>query len=302
MKKLSVLSANDLVLLSEISEAGSLAEAARRVGGTRAALSLRVKTMEKKCGVQLFRRNTHAIVPTEIGAVLCSRGTVIRELTQEAAEGIQQRTGVLSGNVHVCIPTGYGTEIVKVWIFEFAKIHPDVTVRLTIENAVDDLVARNIDVSVRVATKPEEGVIATKIRNIKYGLYGARIIADAGVPGDPSELEKLPMLVSDFVGRRGRILAEREGERRLVDINPRLITSNFLLIRDAIYAGIGWGFLPDYLEGASDSEEPLINALSTWKFEPYGMSIYVVRLSERHQSPVVKAMADYIMHRAGQVL
>lgn len=302
MAKTDFLAANDLVLLSEVLNAGSLAEAARRLAVTRASLSLRVKNMEEKSGVQLFRRNTHSIIPTETGAALCAQGAAIRELVQEATEGIQQRAGVLSGSIHVCVPTGFGTEFVKFWLFDFARQHPDVTVRVTVENGVDDLVARNIDVSVRVATKPAEDVIATKIRSIKYGLYAASsIVAETGVPTDPSELEGLPLLVSDFVGRRGRILAARDGEKRLVDINPRLVTSNFLLIRDAIASGIGWGFLPDYLGRAFAEQASFINALADWSFEAYGASIYVVRLSERHQSPVAKAMADYIVFRASEM-
>ncbi len=297
MKPIPTLTANDLVLLSDVLDAGSFAAAARLSGVTRASLSLRVKSIEARSGVQVFRRSTHALVPTSAGRLLCERGSAIRELTLTAEAGVQQQTGQLSGGVHVCLPTGYGFAVVKSWLFEFSQRHPGVVLRVTMENGMDDLVGRNVDVSVRVATTPAEDVIATKILDVSYGLYASMATVQmTGVPQEPAAISALPMLVSDFVGRKGRILAIREGREQWVDVNPRIVTSNFTLIREAIEAGMGWGFLPDYMVAAEARH--LVSALDSWRFCAYGSSIFVVRLSERHQSPAAKALADFIVSRA----
>lgn len=298
MSKGHELTANDLVTIAEVIEAGSLAEAARRSGQTRASLSLRIKNLERRSGIQLFRRNTQAVVPTGAGMSLGERGRSIRQIMAGATEESADRTGDLKGQVHVCLPTGFGTQVAKSWIFDFSSLHPNVVVRLTMENGVDNLVERNIDVSLRVASSPAPDVIATRVMDIRYGLYGSRTaVANTGVPTLPADIERLPMLVSDFVGRRRQVLARNGQEEVTVGVNPRLITSNFLLIKDAILSGLGWGFLPEYLAGGRRSGQ-LVSALDQWQFDAYGSSLFVIRLAERHQSAVAKALATYLIERA----
>jgi len=299
MKKNEMFSADDLVTLSNILEAGTLAEAARRIGMSRATLSLRVKNMEKKIGVQLFRRNTHSLIPTTHGATLCEQGAMIKNVMSQATEAIYHDANVLSGSVHLCAPVGFGSEILKQWLFEFSELYPRVQLRITLENAVDDLVSRNIDVSVRVATHPADDVIAKRIRGPKYGLYGsARSTQKYGRTANLENISDLPLLVSEFVGRKGVVVARRGREKRIIDVNPRLVTSNFLLMRDAAAYGLGWAFLPDYLASTSGFDQVLINALPDWQFDAYGAHLYVVRLSERHQSPIAKTLADFICKKA----
>lgn len=299
MKKNELFTANDLIVLSDILEAGSFAEAARRMGISRATLSLRVKKMEQQIGVQLFRRNTHSLIPTEHGDKLCQQGGIIKHTMKKATETIHKDANVLSGSVHICAPVGFGTEILKYWIFEFADLYPRVKVRITMENGVDDLVSRNIDVSVRVATHPAEDVIAKQIGTLKYGLFGSvKSVEKYGNSPSFDNISELPLLVSDFVGRKGVVVARRGNEKKIVDINPRLVTSNFLLMREAAAHGIGWTFLPEYLATSSGFDRILMNALPEWQFDAYGEHLYVVRLSERHQSPVVKILVDFICRKA----
>lgn len=301
MTKATELTANDLVTLAEVIDAGSLAEAARRSGLTRASLSLRIKGIEERSGIQLFRRNTQAVVPTEAGTSLGERGRAIRQIMAEAVEENVSTSGPLRGQVHVCVPTGFGTEVAKNWIFDFCAKNPGVVAQITVENGVDNLVERNIDVSLRVATSPHPDVIATKVRGIRYGLYGsARSISESGIPQHPIDIERLPMLVSNFVGRRGQIHARSGCEEVVADVNPRLITSNFLLIKDAILAGLGWGFLPDYLAKREQPGDGLVRVLDKWIFDAYGSSMFVIRLAERHQSRAAKGLADFLISRASE--
>ncbi len=59
-----------LVLLVDILDAGNLSSAARKLKVSRANVSYHLQQLEKSVGVQLVRRTTRRIEPTEIGQTL----------------------------------------------------------------------------------------------------------------------------------------------------------------------------------------------------------------------------------------
>ncbi|WP_313697562.1 LysR family transcriptional regulator, partial [Achromobacter sp.] len=59
-----------LILLVEILDAGNLSEAARRLKMTRANVSYHLSQLERSVGMQLVRRTTRRVEPTEIGLKL----------------------------------------------------------------------------------------------------------------------------------------------------------------------------------------------------------------------------------------
>ena len=69
---------NSLSLLVEILEAGNLSEAARRLKMTRANVSYHLNQFERTLGLQLVRRTTRRVEPTEAGLRLVEHGRAIR--------------------------------------------------------------------------------------------------------------------------------------------------------------------------------------------------------------------------------
>lgn len=72
-----------------VTEQGSMAEAARRLGLTPAAVAQRIRALEKEIGAPLLQRSGRAVRPTEAGAAILARGRDIirdvRELRMAAA-------------------------------------------------------------------------------------------------------------------------------------------------------------------------------------------------------------------------
>ena len=72
-----------LETLVAIVELGSIAEASRRLGLTPAALSQRIKALEKDIGVPLLARSGRVVQATAAGAAILARS---RELIRDARE------------------------------------------------------------------------------------------------------------------------------------------------------------------------------------------------------------------------
>ena len=65
---------NALTLLVDILDAGNLSKAAQRLKMSRANVSYRLNQLERSIGLQLVRRTTRRIEPTEIGLRLYEHG------------------------------------------------------------------------------------------------------------------------------------------------------------------------------------------------------------------------------------
>ena len=74
---------NALKLFVEIVDAGNLSAAARRLQTTRSNVSHRLKAFERALGVQLLRRTTRRVEPTEVGTGIYEHGRSILRTGQQ---------------------------------------------------------------------------------------------------------------------------------------------------------------------------------------------------------------------------
>jgi len=110
--------------------------------------------------VQLIRRTTRRIEPTEIGLTLYRHGKHIRDELLAAEEAVATLARGLHGSVRVSVPTGFGQWVMTDWLIEFKQRFPDISLELLFENRVDDLLRDEVDVAIRVMTEPPEALVA----------------------------------------------------------------------------------------------------------------------------------------------
>lgn len=92
-----------LVLLAHIAEAGSLSEAARRLGLTQPALSKQLRRLEERLGVPVFRRSLRGMEVTEYGQALLPRARTIRAQALAAGDEVAQRRSRREGALTVAL-------------------------------------------------------------------------------------------------------------------------------------------------------------------------------------------------------
>lgn len=99
---------NALTLLVEIVDSGNLSQAARKLKMTRANVSYHLAQLEKSLGVQLVKRTTRRVEPTEVGLRLYEHGRNVRNELAAAQETITSLGQELRGRVGISVPSGYG--------------------------------------------------------------------------------------------------------------------------------------------------------------------------------------------------
>src|SRR5919198_837550 len=93
----------------EVVERRSFSQAAERLGVTQPAVSLQIRSLEKRLGTQLLDRSGRRVEPTEAGLKLYRSAQRLLQLEEEIlAELAEEATGELDGTFAIGSSTGPG--------------------------------------------------------------------------------------------------------------------------------------------------------------------------------------------------
>jgi len=151
-----------LAAFCAVVERRSFSQAADRLGVTQPAVSLQVRTLEKRLGTQLLDRSGRRVEPTEAGWRLY-RGAQ-RMLTLESqlvADVAATGEGDLAGDLLLGASTGPAAVAVPVALAEFQRQNPDVRVFLTVSDThsiVERVAARELELGIVGAARRHRGV------------------------------------------------------------------------------------------------------------------------------------------------
>jgi DNA-binding transcriptional LysR family regulator len=113
----------------------SFSEAARILGKTQAAVSLRIQALEQVLGVALFHRHGGGVTLTDAGRALHPYCRRIEALYQEATAAVTGTRTQLSGEVLVAASTIPGEILLPAVLPAFLTQYPGVQVRVRIEDS-----------------------------------------------------------------------------------------------------------------------------------------------------------------------
>lgn len=288
-----------LSVLVEIIDSGNLSQAARRLRMSRANVSYHLTQLEKSLGVQLLKRSTRHVEPTDLGWRLYEHGQNIRNEMLAARETVASLGQGLQGRVGISVPSGYGQLVMSAWLIEFKQLYPGIVLDVLFENRVDHL-RDEVDISIRVLHEPSPSVVAHSLGRVRYLVCAASAyVREHGLPRTVAELRQAPLITSGVVGRQLRLSAYRQGERQEVLLEPTLISEHFPFLRQGILAGLGVGLVPDYVLQDKIESEEVLTTLDEYQLSIFGTHMYLLYLPSRHQTRAVRTCIDFLMHKAG---
>ena len=287
-----------LTLLVEILDAGNLSEAARRLKMTRANVSYHLSQLERSVGMQLVRRTTRRVEPTEIGLKLYKHGRSIQDELAAARESIETLGKTPQGKVRLSVPSGYGQFVMTPWLLEFKKTYPDIVLDVLFENRADNL-RDEVDIAIRVMQEPPLSVIARSLGDVRYVACASKDYAEQhGLPQTLMELRASPLITAGVMGRQLRVAAYQGLERQEVTLEPTLSSEHFPFLREGILAGLGVGLVPDYVLQDKIASGEVLTTLHDYRLSIFGTHMYLLYLPNRHQTRAVRTCIDFLLAKA----
>jgi len=289
-----------LILLVEIFDAGNLSEAARRLKMTRANVSYHLNQLERAIGLQLVRRTTRRLEPTEVGLRLYQHGLSIRNALLAARESVATLGQALQGRVRLSVPSGYGQMVMSHWLIDFKRQYPGIVLDVMFENRVEDLMRDEVDIAIRVMSEPPQNLVARGLGDVRYVACASAAYAQAHpLPAQLEDLRTAPVITSGVVGRQLRLSAYLAGERHEVMLEPTLISENFLFLRQAVLAGLGLGIVPDYVVHDDLQRGDMVTLLDAWRLSIFGTQMFMLYMPNRHHTRAASTFIEFILERAG---
>src|SRR5438876_1044886 len=203
-----IVDLNSLSLLVEILDAGNLSAAARRLKMSRANVSYHLNQFERSIGLQLVRRTTRRVEPTEVGLRLYQHGRSIQNELLAARESVSTLGQTLQGRVRLSVPSGYGQMVMSEWLIAFKRQYPGIVLDVMFENRVEDLIRDEVDIAVRVMSEPPQNLVARDMGPVRYvACASPTYAASQALPTRLDELRTAPLITSGVVGRQLRVAA-----------------------------------------------------------------------------------------------
>lgn len=266
---------------------GSFTKAARAIGVSQSTLSIEVKALEQRYGVQLFRRSGRAIELTLLGAELMTCTNRVFAAQDEAVELLQGTSRVPTGTLRLGAD---GPFHAMPLIAAFTARHDGARVRMTVGNAqrvLADLVDIRLDVAVLARVPGDPQLHALPLWHDPVHVLLPRGHALARMRVVPAHLIARERLVMREAGSTTRETVERAFAAVDLPLTPWMEVEGREASREAIAAGLGIGFM----SAAELTPDPrfISRPIAGCRVE---MDEYVVCLRERQRLAIVRAFLD----------
>jgi DNA-binding transcriptional LysR family regulator len=285
-----------LVLFSNINRLGSLSAAAQSLGISRSSVSKQLATLEGKIGSRLFNRTTRKIVLTEVGRQVLHEAYKV-ELALQTIEDISEDSqSVIAGDLNVTCATAQGRVHLVPLITKFLAHYPKVNVNLQLEDRFVDMVAENMDVSIRIGYLADSTLIARKLGDLSGVLCASpKYLSNAPSLQTPADLlhhrclfyrnSKLAMNSWSFISD--------QGEESVTVSGPLSINDPGALISAAL-AHAGVLLIDKGLLGDTMRDGQLVPVLTGYR-SIQNLPMYVVYREREFIPAKTRALIDFLL-------
>ena len=289
---------NLMAVFARVVEAGSFAEAARRMETSRSAVSKAVAKLEKELGARLLNRTTRYLSLTEIGASVSEHCTRMLSEAEQARQLVDSLTTAPRGLLRVSASVAFGTLHIAPALAVFLSRYPEIRIDLTITDRWVDLAEEGYDVAIRVTGDPPPNWVARKLAPVRRKLCATPgYFVQRGVPQSPADLVHHNCLDYTRSGEQGHWRFTGPDGDISVPVTGPLHVDDDEALSQAVLGGLGIGLLPTFIIGKDLQSGKLQAALS--EYIPVERHVYAMYLPTRHLPSKVRVFIDFLLAHIG---
>ena len=273
--------------------AGSFSGAAERLNMSPQLVSKYVGQLETRLGARLLNRTTRRLSVTEVGQAYYERCQAVLADIDEMESAVGDAAAAARGTLKINAPMTFGTKHLSRAIVEYQCRQPEVTVELTLDDRVVDIVSEGYDIAIRIGRLQESSLVARKLAPVRLVVCGTSdYLAERGVPDTPKDLENHECLRYTLSSDAGRWRFRNGGQTEDVQVSGRLSANNGDAIRLAALAGSGLALQPTFIVGDDVRDGRLQIVLEDYEAEPMG--VYAVYAHRQYLSGKVRTFVDFL--------
>lgn len=290
----------DLHLLTVLGQTRSYTQAARRLGLSKATVSLRVSELERVAGVPLVRQTTRSVGLTAAGQQLVDETQAPFEQIAQSFASVRDLAGSPRGLVRVTAPVALGRQQIAPLLAPFLRRYPEIRIELDLTDRLANLSQEGFDLAIRHTQAPPETQVAWRLCATRSVLVASvDYLRQRGAPREPTQLANHACLLylRDAGGHSWSFEREstRKPDRVSVTVNGPLKANNSEVLREVVAAGLGIGLLPDFSAAQGLADGTLIAVLPRWRpLGFFGDGIYAFRPWAPKAPRAVQCLVDHL--------
>lgn len=292
----------DLTAFLMVAEEGNFTRAAARLGLSQSALSQVIRGLEARLELRLFARTTRSVALTPAGEKLMQRVAPAMAQIDAGLQEITELRDKPAGSVRISADEYAVLNLLQPAIARVLPDFPDISVELSIDYGLSDIVSGRYDAGVRRGGLVARDMIALQISPphpmtvVATPVYLARQPA----PRHPRELTG-HTCINLRLPTHGEYFAwvfDRAGKEQRIKVDGQFVSNSIASARDAALSGLGLAYLPREYVREAVQQGALVEVLSGWckTFEPY----YLYYPSRLHRSPAFLWLLDALRHSPGE--
>ncbi len=232
----------ELAAFVAVAERRSFARAAVELGVSKSALSHALRSLEERLGVRLLNRTTRSVAPTEVGEQLLARLRPAMDDLDGALETVNAFRDKPAGRLRLNVAPPAVDMVLARSLPRFLAEHPQVSVEVSVDAALADVVEGRFDAGIRSGERVEQDMVAVRVSD------PMRVVTCAS----PAYFERRgrPERPEDLAGHdcicirlpSGATLPwtfERNGERLEIAVSGPLVVNHEWLAIRAMRDGLG---------------------------------------------------------------
>ncbi|MDH4562565.1 LysR family transcriptional regulator [Pseudomonas sp. BN411] len=280
-------------------EAGSFAEAARRLGLTPAAVGKNVARLESGLGVRLFLRSTRRLTLTEAGERFLAEVSGGLATIQGAVANLATSQGQPAGTLKVSMGVAFGRDYILPHLSDFLARYPAIVPDWHFDNRPVDLIGEGFDAAIGGGFELPPGVIARQLAPGHRVLLASKdYLARHAAIESPDDLARHDgiLIRSPQTGRvRNWPLRTRDDRQATFELKLRMTMSDPEVACHAAMQGLGVTLVSTVHALPHLQRETLERVLPDWYVETGSLSLY---FSAQKLLPAkTRVFIDFIVER-----
>lgn len=233
----------DVEVFLIVAEKLSISATAIHLSTTPSVISRTITRLEKKLGIQFFRRTTRHLSLTEAGQLYYEKMQHAFQLIDHAERVIQGEQLQISGKIKLSVPTTYGHYRLPSLLEKFLLQYPDIQIEISISNRNVDLIAEGFDLAIRQGHLPNSSLVARPLE-----LAPLQVVASPDYlkrEGVPQTLEELThhQCIAFELPSSGKIIPwffkDGDHEIQWIPTNRILVKEDILGVVSLAESGLG---------------------------------------------------------------
>lgn len=275
---------------------GSLLGAARATGATQPTLGRHIAELESQLGAVLFERTGRGLLPTAMALRLAESARAMENGALQLARQATSADSGISGTVRITASQPVACFLLPPILAKMQQALPGVQVELVSSNAVSNLLRREADIALRMVQPDQSTLVAKKVAKVTLGAYAHRdYLRRRGTPRQLADL-----LAHDVIGAdRDETFLKGFAQAGFPVTKEAFAfrTDDLVAYWQAVRAGVGIGFIADYLAATDPQVVPVVPML---KIPPLPIWLTVHR--EIRTSRRIRAVYDFLAQQLPQAL